>query len=243
MTTSGGRDYSIILPFYNEERAIERVLEEVVRAHPGAEVVAVDDGSSDATGEIMRKAPGVSALAFAENRGQSAALYAGLRAATRSVCVTMDGDGQYDPTDVTRLLEALTDDVGMVCGYRVERRDKASRRWASKIANLVRVAVLKDGIRDTGCALKCFRREAVDYLAPFNGMHRYMAALMKNAGLHVVEVPVSHRPRQAGESRYTNWNRALRGIYDLIGVKWLLNRQVRFDAIVAETALEDGRGA
>ena len=112
---------------------------------------------------------------------------------------------------------------------RAQRKDTASRRWASKFANAIRRLFVKDGLRDTGCSLKAFRREAVDHLVPFNGMHRFLAAQFLKGGLKIVETPVNHRGRLAGDSKYTNFNRAIRGVYDLFGVKWLLNRKVPFD--------------
>jgi dolichol-phosphate mannosyltransferase len=220
---------SIVIPFYNEEETVVSVLEEVVKTNPGAEIIPVNDGSKDRTWELMLSVQGVRPLNAPQNRGQSAALYAGLRKATGTVCVMMDGDGQNDPADIPALVDALKGEVGMVCGYRAVRKDTASRRWASKIANRIRVTFINDGIRDTGCSLKCFHREAVDHLVPFNGMHRYMAAFMKRAGLTIAEIPVNHRSRHAGTSKYTNWDRALRGIYDLFGVRWILNRKVKFD--------------
>ncbi len=226
---------SIVIPFYNEEETVVSVLEEVVQTNPGAEIIAVNDGSSDRTAELMQSVAGVRALNAPENRGQSAALYAGLKQATGDVCVMMDGDGQNDPADIPALVAALTEGIGMVCGYRAVRKDTASRRWASKIANRIRVTFINDGIRDTGCSLKCFHREAVDHLVPFNGMHRYMAAFMKRAGLTIAEIPVNHRSRHAGNSKYTNWDRALRGIYDLFGVSWLLRRKVKFDILESDT--------
>ncbi|MGC6425173.1 MAG: glycosyltransferase family 2 protein [Lentimonas sp.] len=222
---------SIVIPFYNEEDTVGHVLEETLKTNPDAEIIAVDDGSKDRTAEIIDSFTEVRALRFKQNRGQSASLYAGLKNAKNPICVMMDGDGQNDPADIAKLVAELSPDVGMVCGYRAQRKDTASRRWASKFANRIRLAFINDGIRDTGCSLKCFRKEAVDHLVPFNGMHRYMAAFMKNAGLKIAEVPVNHRPRHAGNSKYTNWDRALRGIYDLIGVSWLLKRVVKFDVI------------
>lgn len=228
---SKANDLSIILPFYNEEESAAAILQEVIQSNPDGEILAVNDGSSDRTAEILNTIPGIRVLTFPENRGQSAAIYAGLRNATRAVCVILDGDGQNDPADISKLRQALTDEVGMVCGYRVNRQDKVGRKIASFVANRIRLLFIHDGIRDTGCSLKCFRREAVDQLVPFNGMHRYMAALMRNAGLSIVEIPVNHRPRSAGTSKYTNWDRALRGIYDLIGVRWLLKRKVPFNTL------------
>lgn len=221
---------SIIVPFFNEEETIAEVLSEILKTNPGAEVIAVNDGSSDGTAAVLNGIPGVRALHFAKNRGQSAAMFAGLKAATRPICALMDGDGQNDPADIPKLVEALQlggNDV--ICGYRANRVDTASRRYASKFANSIRRKFLHDGVRDTGCSVKVFRQQAVDHLVPFNGMHRYLPAIFLQAGLKIGEIPVNHRGRMAGQSKYTNWERALRGIYDLIGVQWLLRRKVQWD--------------
>ena len=220
---------SIVVPFYNEEEAAKEVLEEIVATNPGAEVLAINDGSSDNTWNIISSVPGVTALQFAVNRGQSAAMYAGARQASRPIIVFIDGDGQNDPADIPKLVAALGDDADVVCGYRAKRKDTASRRWASKFANAIRRMFVNDGLRDTGCSLKAFKREGVDHLVPFNGMHRFLAAQFIKGGMKIVETPVNHRGRLAGESKYTNFNRAIRGIYDLFGIKWLLNRKVSFD--------------
>ena len=222
---------SIIVPFFNEEETVAEVLSEILRTNPGAEVIAVDDGSNDGTAAVLDGIAGVRALHFSKNRGQSAAMYAGLKAATRPICALMDGDGQNDPADIPKLVEALQlggNDV--ICGYRANRVDTASRRYASKFANSIRRKFLHDGVRDTGCSVKVFRKQAVDHLVPFNGMHRYLPAIFLQAGLKIGEIPVNHRGRMAGQSKYTNWERALRGIYDLIGVQWLLRRKVQWDA-------------
>ncbi len=222
-------DISIIVPFYNEAESIPDLLAEIVKACPGAEIVAVDDGSTDATNRILRDTPGIQIVSFPVNRGQSAALYAGLRRASGRVCVMLDGDGQNDPADIPALVAALSDS-DLACGWRRNRRDTWNRRVASRVANSIRRAFLKDGIRDTGCSLKALRREHIDFLVPFNGLHRYIPALLRNAGLRLVEVPVNHRPRLRGVSKYTIGGRALRGIRDLFGVSWLLSRQIHFPA-------------
>lgn len=221
-------DCSIIIPFYNEEACVRAVLEEALACQPHAEVIAVDDGSRDRTWEIICSIPAVRGLRLTENRGQSAAMYAGMRASTGDIVVLMDGDGQNDPADIEKLLQLLKTGVDVACGQRVKRRDTWSRRAASKAANAIRRSILNDGISDTGCSLKAFRREHIDLLVPFNGLHRYLPAIFKHAGLKLAETPVNHRARTQGVSKYTNWNRALRGIYDLFGVRWLLNRKVVF---------------
>ncbi|MBI4661678.1 MAG: glycosyltransferase [Verrucomicrobia bacterium] len=216
---------SIVIPFYNEETNVGPVLREVRQTNPEAEIIAVNDGSQDQTLAEIKKQPDVRWISFARNLGQSAALYTGLAHARHEICVMMDGDGQNDPADIAELVAHL-DHADVVCGYRRRRRDSWPRRAASRIANAIRQAVMKDGIRDTGCTLKAMRTSAVRHLVPFNGLHRFIPALLKNAGLRIVEIPVRHRPRTSGISKYTMARRAWRGLYDLVGVRWLMARQI-----------------
>jgi dolichol-phosphate mannosyltransferase len=216
---------SIIIPFYNEAENVSAVLEETRRTNPEAEIIAVNDGSQDDTPAVIAKHPDVRLISFAHNLGQSAALYTGLTHAHGDICVMMDGDGQTDPADIPKLVSAL-DHADIACGYRQHRQDTWSRRAGSWVANVIRRAALQDGIRDTGCTLKAMRTEDVRHLVPFNGLHRFLPAFFKQAGLRIVEVPVNHRPRKFGHSKYTTGGRALRGIYDLIGVRWLLARRI-----------------
>lgn len=223
---------SVVIPFYNEEQCVRSVLEEVRACQPAAEIIAVDDGSKDGTWAAICSLPKVHGLRLTQNRGQSAAMYAGMRAASGDVIVLMDGDGQNDPADIEKLIDWLEQNhLDVVCGQRVKRRDTLSRRIASRSANAIRRSILNDGISDTGCSLKVFRREHVELLVPFNGLHRYLPAIFKHAGLRIAEIPVNHRARTQGVSKYTNWNRALRGVYDLFGVRWLLNRKVIYPAM------------
>lgn len=223
----GPGDLSIVVPFCNEAENVEFVLRELQTVLPGVEIVAVDDGSADGTWAAIRSVEGVRGLRFASNQGQSAAIYHGLRESRRPVVGLMDGDGQNDPAGFKDLLEALgRNGADVVCGYRAERRDTWSRRAASRFANRIRRLFLHDGVRDTGCSMKVFRREAVELLVPFRGLHRYLPAIFRHAGLQIAEVPVSHRPRRSGTSKYSNWSRALIGIYDLVGVGWLLDRKI-----------------
>ncbi len=218
---------SVVVPFYNEEECAEFVLREIVAAVPGAEVVAIDDGSKDRTWEILQSVPGVTPLRLHANRGQSGALYAGLHFASGDILVMLDGDGQNDPADIAKLVGLLrTRSCDVAMGRRAKRRDTWSRRAASRIANRVRRWFLHDGISDTGCSLKAIHRDHVDLLVPFNGLHRFLPAIFTHAGLKIAEVDVNHRERHAGTSKYTNFERALRGIYDLFGVRWLLRRKV-----------------
>jgi dolichol-phosphate mannosyltransferase len=216
---------TVVIPFYNEAGCAGEVLAEIRRAEPEAEIVAVDDGSTDGTDAILRGAPGVRLVTLGKNCGQSAALYAGLRAATGGIVAMMDGDGQNDPADIGKLVAALAD-ADVAYGVRTRRRDSAARVMAGRLANAIRRAALGDDATDTGCTLKVIRREHIGLLVPFNGLHRYLPAFFARSGLRAVEIPVNHRPRRAGVSKYTLGGRALRGIRDLVGVRWLLSRRI-----------------
>jgi len=218
---------SIIVPFYNEEENVEMVLREIRETNPTAEIIAVDDGSTDATASIARTFSDVRLISMPKNLGQSAALYTGLVRASHEFCVLMDGDGQNDPADIPHLLRQA-DKHDVVCGYRQHRQDSTSIKIASRIANRVRKLFTGDTIRDAGCTLKVLRKQHVQFLIPFNEMQCYMVAMLEHAGLRVGEYPVNHRPRRFGRSKYTILRRAWRGIWDLIGIQWLLRRQIRW---------------
>ena len=176
----------------------------------------------------------VRVLAFEKNAGQSAAMYAGLHAARGQAVALLDGDLQNDPADIPKLLAELDRGVAdLVCGYRAHRKDTVVKKLTSRVANFVRSRFAGDGVRDTGCTLKAMRRECVSALVPFVGMHRFIPALVKGAGYRLVEVPVNHRPRQFGVSKYGLGNRALRATVDMFGVRWLLSRQLRYRVIAS----------
>ena len=215
---------SVIVPFYNEEENIESVLEEIRRTNPEAEIIAVNDGSNDRTEAMILKHKSVRLISFEDHHGQSAALYTGLERAQGEVCVMMDGDGQNDPADIPRLV-ILLDKADLVCGYRLNRRDTWSRRYASTAANFIRRIVLHDHVRDTGCSMKAMRKADLRYLIPFDGLHRYIPVFFHQAGLRILEVPVNHRPRKAGKSKYAIGRRAIIGLYDLFGMRWLMLRR------------------
>lgn len=230
---------TVVIPALNEAGNIGRLVEETVAALPSgmlAEIIVVDDASTDSTGDEVRALisrgvhPGLRYLRHAERSGQSAALRTGILAAGCSVIATMDGDGQNDPRDIPALLAQLAPPgaagPALVGGVRTERKAEGSKRWASKAANAIRNAVLRDGCPDTGCGLKVYWREAFLRLPFFTSMHRYLPALFLTYGHEVAYVPVSDRPRLAGQSKYSNWRRALVGLYDLIGVTWLRRRTV-----------------
>lgn len=216
---------SIVVPFFNEEEVVADVLREIIEAQPDAEIIAVDDGSTDSTWDQLSGIQGITPLRLSCNRGQSAAMLAGLRHASGKFCATMDGDGQNDPADIQQLLPKL-DQADAVFGIRTQRRDSWDRRFASKVANSIRRLFINDGVADTGCSLKVFRRDMVEYLPPVNGMHRFMGAFFVAAGYRIEQVPVNHRPRLAGISKYGNVDRAIRGLFDLVGVRWYLKRRI-----------------
>jgi glycosyltransferase involved in cell wall biosynthesis len=221
---------SVVVPVFNEEANMPNLQAELRSALAGLdhEIIFVDDGSTDQSVAKIENAPHVRVLRFEKNAGQSAALFAGLNAARGAIIVTIDSDLQNDPADVSRLLVEISHGADLVCGYRQKRKDTMIKRLTSRIANFVRSRYTRDGVRDTGCTLKAMRRECVSALIPFKGMHRFIPALVKGAGFHVVEVPVNHRPRKFGESKYGFGNRALRATIDMFGVRWLLSRRLNY---------------
>jgi glycosyltransferase involved in cell wall biosynthesis len=221
---------SVVVPLFNEEENVP-ILQSELEAALGEidyEIVFVDDGSIDTTVQRIAPSPRVRVLQFERNAGQSAAMYAGLQAARGAVAVLIDGDLQNDPADIPRLLAEIERGADLVCGYRAQRKDTVVKRITSRVANFVRSRFTKDGVRDTGCTLKAMKRECVEALLPFKGMHRFIPALVKGAGYRLVEVPVNHRPRKFGLSKYGLGNRALRATTDMFGVRWLLSRRLNY---------------
>lgn len=228
---------SIVAPFYNEEENVRPTWERVVRAMKPLnefrfEGVFVDDGSTDGTAraldDLAARDSRLRAVHFVANRGQSAALIAGMRAAGGEYILTIDGDLQNDPDDFPAFLELLAQ-CDCVCGVRVNRQDTWARKVSSRVANRVRNAILRDGIRDSGCGAKGFRRDCVKHIPCFNGVHRFFAVFVRRAGLSIIECDVRHGPRVYGVSKYGIHNRLWRGIYDLVGVAWLRKRYVAYE--------------
>ena len=225
---------SIIVPVFNEADNVLPMAREVTAAMQqmelSYELVFVDDASIDATWERIleaRKADArVRGLRHAHNSGQSAAVWTGVRGTHSPLIATLDGDLQNDPADLPRMIAELVR-VDFVCGKRTKRKDNFVRRASSKIARTIRMRALKSDFEDTGCAVRVFKRSAVEDLMPFNGIHRFLPILAHANGAKTLEVPVSHRQRVAGVSKYGVWNRVWRGIYDLIGVNWYLKRRLR----------------
>jgi dolichol-phosphate mannosyltransferase len=228
---------TVIVPVLNEAENIRPLVKEILAIRdkvPLTEILYVDDGSDDATPDILaeltREQPLLRYIRTPKRSGQSAATWLGAYYAQGGLIVTLDGDGQNDPADIVPLYRAWKDEQQrkpgpvMVAGQRAKRNDSWLRRVSSRIANKVRANMLKDGVRDTGCALKLMPRDEFLRLPRFNHMHRFLAALLRRDGVRVLLVDVSHRPRTAGQSKYGLWNRLWVGIVDLFGVAWLQAR-------------------
>ncbi|MCJ2164233.1 MULTISPECIES: glycosyltransferase family 2 protein [unclassified Pseudodesulfovibrio] len=232
--------FSVVLPVFNEQDNLQTLFSEIRAAADSTgrpwEAVFVDDCSTDNSLSIIRaladEYPEVRYVAFAENRGQSAAFCAGFDAVNSGIVVTMDSDLQNDPADIPGMLDVFGIDCEMVIGWRTKRKDTFIKRISSKIANKIRDSIMDDGVHDTGCSLKVMQTDLLRSLPRFRNMHRYFPILMKMHGARIREVKVNHRERGAGESKYGTLDRALAGIYDLIGVRWLMNRH--FNYIVKE---------
>ncbi|HEV2095905.1 MAG TPA: glycosyltransferase family 2 protein [Chthoniobacterales bacterium] len=221
---------SVVVPLYNEEENVALLQAELASAlaEVDYELIFVDDGSTDRTVANIGVHPSVRVIRFVQNAGQSAAIYAGLHAARGKTAVLLDGDLQNDPRDIPKLLAKIEAGADLVCGYRARRKDTLLKRLTSRVANLIRSRYTKDGVRDTGCTLKAMRQECIGALVPFKGMHRFIPALIKGAGFRLVEIPVNHRPRKFGVSKYGLGNRAVRATVDMLGVRWLLSRQLNY---------------
>jgi glycosyltransferase involved in cell wall biosynthesis len=228
-------ELSLVIPAYNERENLAPLLAEIRDALTGRsyEVIVVDDGSTDGSLEalksLQRDHPQLHILAFERNAGQTAAFAAGFRAARGSIVVTLDADLQNDPADIPKLVQTLErTGATAVAGYRATRRDTPWKRLQSRIANGVRNRLNGEVIRDTGCSLKAFRTQAVQALPLFGGMHRFLPTLIKMQGGTVTEVPVGHRPRRHGVTKYGMWNRVLRSLIDAFAVRWMQRRALRY---------------
>jgi dolichol-phosphate mannosyltransferase len=225
---------SVVIPVFNESGNIGGLVREVVQHLRGVvpfDVLCVDDHSDDDTRTVLaalkEEVPELRVLLHHRRCGQSTAIRTGVKHALSPWIVTLDGDGQNDPADIPKLLAAREQagaQTKLFAGWRVNRQDSTSKRWASRWANRIRQALLHDDTPDTGCGIKLFERAAFLELPYFDHMHRYLPALMQRAGWKTVSVPVSHRPRVSGTSKYNNLGRALVGIRDLRGVAWLIRR-------------------
>ena len=225
---------SIVVPVRNEADNILPLIEEITAALSGRrdyEIIYVNDGSTDATAErlaeAMKRWPNIRQLRHAVSTGQSAAVRSGVRAARGAIVATLDGDGQNNPAFLPELIAAVEKGagVGLAAGQRVGRKDTGFKKFQSRVANAVRSNILRDGTRDTGCGLKAFRREVFLMMPYFDGLHRFLPALVRREGFGVAYVDVVDRPRRSGVSNYGFFDRLWIGIMDLFGVWWLIRRK------------------
>jgi dolichol-phosphate mannosyltransferase len=234
-------ELSVVVPIFNEQENLEPLCSQIKAALDGLvshETVVVDDGSSDDTRSVFAglrdRFPDCRMVCHPRNAGQSAGLCSGIMAARGTLVVTLDGDLQNDPADIPKLLATLNnagDGHWLIAGNRAQRHDSWIRRVSSRVANRVRNALLHDDCPDTGCSLKLFRRDDFLLLPQFDHMHRFLPALFAREGVRIINVPVNHRPRVAGVSKYGLGNRLWVGIVDLFGVRWLLKRRFNMTSI------------
>jgi dolichol-phosphate mannosyltransferase len=231
---------SVVVPVRNEAGNIAGLVAEIAKALEGQwpfEVVYVNDGSSDGTEaelkRLMAQYPWLRRVRHKQSCGQSSAVRSGVAAARAPLIVTLDGDGQNDPAFIPAMLRALeaNSQVGLIAGQRVGRKSSGFKKFQSRVANAVRGAVLRDGTRDTGCGLKAFRRDVFMRLPYFDGLHRFLPALVRREGKDIGYVDVVDRPRASGVSNYGMWDRLWIGILDLAGVWWLIRRRKRIPEV------------
>jgi len=229
-------DISVVAPVYNEEEnlpvLVSRLVDVLAPLGRSYEMIFVDDASTDRSRallkEMVAQVPQLRVIGFRKNCGETAAGAAGLKAARGDVVITMDADLQNDPRDIPMMLDYLKE-YDMVTGWRRKRDDSWVKRVTSKIANGVRNALSGETIRDSGCTYRAYKRECLENLKLYKGMHRFMPTLVKMEGFRVIEVPIAHHPRQFGVSKYTTWNRMWRAFVDLLAVRWMKSRHIRYE--------------
>lgn len=227
--------YSVVIPLKNEESNINDLIEELepvmFSLKQTWELICIDDGSTDGTSQILNelllKKPYLRAIFFKKNYGQSSAFDAGFKAAKGEFVITLDGDRQNDPRDIPRMIEQMKD-CDLICGIRTKRKDSFTKRLTSKLANFVRNRLCKDGVQDTGCSLKIYRKECLSRIKMYQGMHRFLPALFSIEGFRIKEIPVNHRERLKGKSNYNFFNRSFNTIFDLFAVYWMQKRHLRY---------------
>ena len=235
MSQPAGPRLSVVVPVYNERDNLSPLTAQITKALTGQvssfEIIYVDDGSTDGSGPILDELASyyleVRVFHFDRNYGQTSAFDAGFHQAGGDLIATLDGDLQYDPADILTLLP-VAEHYDLVCGWRKDRHDTLVKRLSSRIANAIRNAVIHDGVHDTGCSLKLFRRRVVERIPLFEGMHRFFPALARMHGFTVTEVPVRHFPRAHGQTKYGIGNRIFKGLRDLLAVRWMQGRCLRY---------------
>ena len=232
-------ELSVVVPVYNEADSVDALYRELDAAcasfHSRVEFIFVDDGSRDNSQEQLKllseKDPRVRLILLDRNWGQSAAFDAGFRAVRGEITVTLDADLQNDPADIPRLIAALKDgNADLVNGVRAKRRDRWVRKVASRIANGVRNRITRESVSDVGCSIRAFRSHLLSNLTMYDGMHRFLPTLLRMQGARVIEIPVGHRPRRFGESKYGIWGRLKVTLFDLFAVRWMQSRALSYQA-------------
>jgi glycosyltransferase involved in cell wall biosynthesis len=235
----GDGSLTVVIPVYNEAENIRPLVERLDKALAGwtgaLEILFVDDGSTDGTLELLvegqQREPRIRIARFTRHLGQTAAMAAGFRLARGRAIATLDGDLQNDPAEISRLV-AMLEEWDAVCGIRVRRQDGPWKRLSSRIANGFRNWVTGDDIVDTGCTLKAYRRECLEHLELFDGLHRFLPTLLKMRGWRVTQVPVSHQPRLRGKTKYGTWGRLVKGLSDLWAVRWMSRNRIDYGAVL-----------
>jgi len=229
-------DISVVVPVFNEEEnlpiLVPRIVEVLNPLGKTYEMIFVDDGSADRSRHLLKEMvsqyPQIRILGFKKNCGETAAGAAGLKEARGEIVITIDADLQNDPKDIPTMLKYLKD-YDMVTGWRQKREDSWVKRITSKIANRIRNQLSGETIQDSGCTFRAYKRECLENIKLFKGMHRFMPTLVKMEGFRVIEIPIAHHPREFGASKYTTWNRMWRAFIDLLAVKWMRSRHIHYE--------------
>ncbi len=241
-------EFSFVIPVYNEADNLEQLHTEIQNVigqiSQPCEVILVDDGSSDRSLDIIRQLsdgnPAYRFISFEKNCGQSAALAAGFNAAKGNYVITMDSDLQNNPADILNMIPYLAQ-YDMVTGWRKDRQDTLWKKFSSRFANTIRNRLSRETIKDTGCSLKIMKTTYLKKIKMYQGMHRFLPTLMKMQGATVIEVPVSHRPRTRGTSKYGTWDRAFSGLRDLLAVRWMQDRNIIYQIKESSDELSSGK--
>jgi glycosyltransferase involved in cell wall biosynthesis len=236
MNSSEAIEISVVVPVFNEEENLPVLIAKMVEALKEIgtpyEMIFVDDGSSDGSLKVLKEMASryshLRMIKLKKNRGLSSALLAGMREARGGKIVTLDADLQNDPEDIPKLLRYL-DQYDMATGWRQKREDPWLKKISSRMANAIRNRLSGEEIKDSACTLRAFKRECVQNIPVFNGMHRFLPALVKMEGYRIIEVPVIHHPRKFGKSNYTIRNRMVRAFIDLLAVRWMKGRRIRYE--------------
>ncbi len=229
-------DISVVVPVFNEEENLPILVPQIVEVlkplRKTYEMIFVDDGSTDRSRGILKEMvgqyPQIRVLGFKKNCGETAAGAAGLREARGEIVITIDADLQNDPRDIPTMLEYLKD-YDMVTGWRRKREDSWVKRITSRIANRVRNRLSGETVQDSGCTFRAYKRECLQNIKLYKGMHRFMPTLVKMEGFRVIEIPIAHHPRKFGVSKYTTWNRMWRAFVDILAVKWMRSRHIHYE--------------